>query len=334
MVHFLPGFAAVDGYEKSAGRFRKGRLTEARRYLNSREIRPFLIDWKQRVFDSIALDCKQVHDGARTRAIAAAGSGTNRDFLLALWGTEECLTANLGFGGKINHAAALAVEVLKLPIPHPIRLRQFICIGMNYRDHARELKMEFSVRPMLLAKASNAVNGRNQVVHVPHSCERLDFEVQLTVVIGNTCRSVQPANPMSRVAGFTCTNDISARDFQFTDGQWFRGKSCDGLVHLGPWLVTRANIPDHRALGIRCQLNGQVIQDSTETLFDIPPLVDFISEFLTLEPGDVNATGISPSVGFPRKPPLYLRDGDRVEVEIKDVGVLCNKTGRHGRLHD
>lgn len=308
---------------------------KAGRYLKNREIRPFFNDGKERVFDSSALGCKQVHSGVRSGTIVAVRSGTNRDFLLALPGTEQWLAANLGFGEKTNHAAALPAEVLKLSIPPPIRLRQFICVGMNYRDHARESKMEFPVRSLLIAKASNAVNGRNQVVHVPHSSQQLDFELQLTVVIGNTCRSVQAANAMSYVAGFTCTNDISARDFHFTEGQRFRGKSCDALAHLGPWLVTRANIPDHRALGIRCQLNGQVIPDSTtETLFDIPALVEFISASITLGPGDVNATGTPPSVGFPRKPPLYLRDGGRVEVKIKNVEVLCNKTWRHGRAHD
>jgi 2-keto-4-pentenoate hydratase/2-oxohepta-3-ene-1,7-dioic acid hydratase in catechol pathway len=299
-------------------------------------MRPLFIHWKERAFDSSALDYKQVHAEVRTGAMAAMRSGTNRDLLLALSGTGEWLVANLGFGEKTNHAAGLQAQILKLPIPPPIRRRQFICVRMNYRDHRRESKVKFPVRPVLLAKASNAVNEQKQLVDVPHSCQQLDFEMQLTVMVANTCGSVQAANALSCVAGFTCTNDISARDFQFTDGQWFRGKSCDGLSPLGgPWAVTRANISEQRALGIRCQINGQVMQDlTTENLFDTPALVEFISAFITLEPGDVNATCTPLSARFRRKPALYLRSGDRVEVEIKDVGVSCNKTRRHGRVHD
>lgn len=309
---------------------------KAGRYFNGSEIRPLLVDSKERILDWSAFDNRQASREVRTAAMAAVWSGSDMDFLTALPRIEEWLAANPGFGEKIHHSAVLPAEILKLPMPPPVRPRKLICVGLNYRDHARESKMELPSRPLLFAKTSNAVNGHNHVVHVPRCCEQLDFEAELAVVIGKTCRSVRAANAMSCVAGFTCTNDISARDFQFTDGQWFRGKSCDGFAPLGPCLVTRAAVPDHRALSVRCRLNGQVMQDSTteNLVFDVPALVEFISGFITLEPGDVIATGTPPGVGFARKPPLYLRDGDRVEVEIENVGLLCNKIQRDGAPHD
>lgn len=309
---------------------------KAGRYLRGSEIRPFFIDSEARALDWSALDCRRVPGEVRNPAMAAVRSGADRDLLLALPRIEEWLAANPSFSHESDHAALLPAEILRLPVPPPIRPQKFICVGLNYRDHARESKMELPVRPLLFAKTPNAVNGHNHAIRIPHFCGQLDFEAELAVVIGSTCQFVSAANAMSYVAGFTCANDISARDFQFADGQWFRGKSCDGFAPIGPWLVTPAEVSNHRSLRIRCRLNDRVMQDSTteNLVFDVPALVEFISTFMTLEPGDVIATGTPPGVGFARKPPVYLQDGDRVEIEIEKVGVLCNKIQRGGRSHD
>jgi 2-keto-4-pentenoate hydratase/2-oxohepta-3-ene-1,7-dioic acid hydratase in catechol pathway len=300
------------------------------RYFRGRETRPFFLDAKSRILDWSALDCKQVAARVRGRAQVALRSATDADFLSALPEIEEWLADNPGCLLETNHASELPAETLNRPMPPPVRPRNLICVGLNYRDHASESKMDLPVHPLLFSKTCNAIGGHNHIICIPDSCQELDFEAELAVVMGSTCRSVRAADAMSFVAGFTCINDISARDFQFSDGQWFRGKSCDGFAPLGPWLVTRDEIPDHRSLHIRCLLNGQVMQDSTtgNLVFDVPALIEFISTFITLEPGDVIATGTPPGVGFARKPPVYLRHGDRVEVEIERVGLLGNAVRR------
>ena len=309
---------------------------KAGRYFRGNEIRPFFLDSGVRIFDWSAFNSTRVAGRVRDRASAALHSGTDSDFLAALQEIEPWLAENPDFFRETSQAAELPATVLEQPLPPPVRPRKLICVGLNYRDHAMEAKMELPIRPLLFAKTSNAVNGHNHAIPIPDNCVQLDYEAELAVVMGGTCRSVRAADAMTFVAGYTCANDISARDFQFADGQWFRGKSCDGFAPIGPWLVTPAEIPDHRSLRIRCLLNGEVMQDSTTAnlVFDVPSLIEFISSFITLEAGDVIATGTPPGVGFARKPPVFLRDGDRVEIEIEKVGILRNKVISRGESND
>lgn len=306
------------------------------RYYRGNEIRPFFMDSGGRPFDWSVLNSVRVADRVRTLASAAMQSGTEHDFLAALQEIEPWLAENPVFFRETSQAAELPASMLKQHLPPPVHPQKLIYVGLNYKDHAKEAKMELPAKPLLFAKSSNAVNGHNQVIPIPKMCLQLDFEAELAVVISRTCREVRAADAMKYVAGYTCTNDISARDFQFADGQWFRGKSCDGFAPLGPVLVTPAEIPNHRSLRIRCLLNGEVMQDSsTENLiFDAPSIIEFTSSFITLEAGDIISTGTPPGVGFARNPPVFLRDGDRVEIEIEKVGILRNKVKSRGGSND
>jgi 2-keto-4-pentenoate hydratase/2-oxohepta-3-ene-1,7-dioic acid hydratase in catechol pathway len=158
----------------------------------------------------------------------------------------------------------------------------------------------------------------------------VDYEAELAVVIGRRCKSVSAADAMEQVFGYTNFNDISARDFQFADGQWQRGKSCDTFAPMGPFIATRDEIADPHGLPIRFRLNGETLQDSntSQLIFKVPELIEFISQSIALEPGDVIATGTPPGVGFARKPPIFMKEGDIAEVEIDGLGVLSNPVQR------
>jgi 2-keto-4-pentenoate hydratase/2-oxohepta-3-ene-1,7-dioic acid hydratase in catechol pathway len=152
----------------------------------------------------------------------------------------------------------------------------------------------------------------------------VDYEAELAVVVGRRAKNVSAARALDHVLGYTCFNDISARDFQFADGQWQRGKSCDTFAPMGPTIVTADEVPDPHKLSIKLVLNGQAMQDSNtdQFIFGIPELIEFLSQTITLEPGDVIATGTPPGVGFARKPPVFLKPGDNMEVVIESVGTL------------
>jgi 2-keto-4-pentenoate hydratase/2-oxohepta-3-ene-1,7-dioic acid hydratase in catechol pathway len=161
---------------------------------------------------------------------------------------------------------------------------------------------------------------------LPAVSTQVDFEAELAVVIGRRAKNVKAGDAMNYVFGYTNFNDVSARDFQFADGQWQRGKSCDTFAPMGPYIATADEIADPHALRIQFRLNGETMQDSTtaELIFRIPELIEFLSASITLEPGDVIATGTPPGVGFARKPPVFMKDGDVAEVEIEGLGVLIN----------
>ena len=212
---------------------------------------------------------------------------------------------------------------LLAPVPRPGKL---ICIGLNYRDHAAESKMAIPESPVVFSKFVTAVVGCEQPVILPPASVKSDYEAELAVVIGRRAKGVRREEAFDCVLGYTNFNDVSERGFQFTDGQWQRGKSCDTFAPMGPYLVTKDEIPDPHALSIRLRLNGQTMQDSNtqQLIFDIPELISFLSETITLEPGDVIATGTPPGVGFARQPPVFLRSGDVMEVEIEGLGILAN----------
>lgn len=209
------------------------------------------------------------------------------------------------------------------PVPRPGKL---ICIGLNYRDHAAESNMPIPERPVVFSKFTTAAAAPDQPVVIPATSAQVDYEAELAVVIGRRAKGVSGERALDYVLGYTNFNDVSARDFQFADGQWQRGKSCDTFAPMGPYIATTDEIPDPHNLSIRLRLNGQTMQDSNtdQLIFGVPALVAFLSETVTLEPGDVIATGTPPGVGFVRKPPVFLRPGDVMEVEIEKLGVLSN----------
>lgn len=209
------------------------------------------------------------------------------------------------------------------PVQRPGKL---ICIGLNYRDHAAESKMAIPERPVVFSKFSSSVIAPGEAVVLPRESTQVDYEAELAVVIGRRAKKVKAANALDYVLGYTCFNDVSARDFQFADGQWQRGKSCDTFAPMGPAIVTTDAVPDPGKLSIKLILNGQTMQDSNtnQLIFSVPELIEFLSQTITLEPGDVIATGTPAGVGFARKPPVFLQPGDKMEVVIERVGRLNN----------
>jgi len=222
-----------------------------------------------------------------------------------------------------GEAVALADVRLLAPVPRPGKV---IGIGLNYRDHAAESGKPIPTAPILFPKFANSVIGPGEAIVVPPETREPDYEAELGVVIGRTAYRVSQAEALSYVAGYTCVNDVSARDLQFESSQWMLGKAIDTFLPCGPWLVTTDEIPDPQALGIRLTLNGGELQSSStaQMVFGVAELVASLSRTMTLEPGDLIATGTPPGVGFARKPPIWLRDGDEVSVEIEGIGTLTN----------
>jgi 2-keto-4-pentenoate hydratase/2-oxohepta-3-ene-1,7-dioic acid hydratase in catechol pathway len=219
---------------------------------------------------------------------------------------------------------ALSAVTLLAPVPNPSKV---VAVGQNYMDHCLESGVEPPEQPILFTKFTTAIVGPGAEIRWdPALTDRVDYEVELAVVIGRTARRVSGDEALDYVAGYTVCNDVSARNLQFGDGQWVRGKSLDTFCPLGPWLVTRDEIPDPHVLAVRTTLNGEVMQDSTtaQLIFDVPQLIEFSSRAFTLLPGDVIVTGTPPGVGAFRDPPVFLRDGDAVTVEVEGIGQLTN----------
>jgi 2-keto-4-pentenoate hydratase/2-oxohepta-3-ene-1,7-dioic acid hydratase in catechol pathway len=210
-----------------------------------------------------------------------------------------------------------------LPIDRP---QKIVCVGLNYRDHAEEQGTDLPTAPLLFAKWPNALIGPGEPIVIPQASKKVDYEAELGVVIGARVRGVSSDDALEAVRGYLCLNDVSARDLQFSDGQWTRGKSPDTFCPIGPRLVPREEIADPQALGIRCRLNGEVMQDSTTAnmVFTVAEIVAYASETMTLEPGDLIATGTPAGVGVFRDPPVLLEDGDEVTIEIDGLGALTN----------
>ena len=209
------------------------------------------------------------------------------------------------------------------PVPRPGKI---ICIGLNYRDHAAESKMPIPEKPVIFSKFATAVIAPGEPVVLPSTSEQVDYEAELAVVIGRRAKHVSADRAYDYVLGYTAFNDVSARDFQFSDGQWQRGKSCDTFAPMGQTIVTTDTITDPHKLSIKLVLNGETMQDSNtdQLIFGVPALIEFLSQSMTLEPGDVIATGTPPGVGFARNPPVFLKPGDRMEVLIEGMGGLGN----------
>jgi 5-carboxymethyl-2-hydroxymuconate isomerase len=210
-----------------------------------------------------------------------------------------------------------------LPIERPGKI---ICVGLNYRDHAEEQGTALPEAPLLFAKWQNALIGPGDPIVIPPIVTKCDFEAELGVVIGERVRDASAENALEAVAGYICVNDVSARDLQFADGQWTRGKSPDTFCPVGPILVNRDEVPDPQALGIRAILNGETVQDSNTSnmVFGVAEVIAYVTRTITLEPGDLVATGTPAGVGAFRKPPLFMQPGDEITIEIEGLGSLTN----------
>jgi 2-keto-4-pentenoate hydratase/2-oxohepta-3-ene-1,7-dioic acid hydratase in catechol pathway len=213
--------------------------------------------------------------------------------------------------------------VIGPPVPRPGKI---ICIGLNYKDHAAESNMPVPKSPISFSKYVTSVIGPDRPVRLPAVSQQVDYEAEMAIVIGRRAKHVPLERAFDHVLGYMNLNDVSARDLQFADGQWQRGKACDTFAPMGPFILTREAAGDPHALRIRCRVNGQTLQDSNtnQLVFGVDALVSFLSQTVTLEPGDVIATGTPPGVGFARKPPIFLKPGDIVEIEVEGLGVLSN----------
>jgi acylpyruvate hydrolase len=212
---------------------------------------------------------------------------------------------------------------LHAPINDP---GKFICIGLNYRDHAEEANQPIPKEPPIFAKWSNAIIDPGEPILKPRGSNQLDWEVELGVVIGRTARFVPRDKALDCVAGYTIINDVSARDFQFIGSQWMAGKIPESFAPVGPYIADRSEIPDPHVLELRLWVNGKQMQSgNTKTfIFDVRYIVSYLSNLMTLSPGDLIATGTPPGVGFARKPPVFLQPGDTCRLEITGLGQIEN----------
>ncbi|MFT5390115.1 MAG: 2-keto-4-pentenoate hydratase/2-oxohepta-3-ene-1,7-dioic acid hydratase in catechol pathway [Gammaproteobacteria bacterium] len=200
---------------------------------------------------------------------------------------------------------------------------KLVCVGLNYSDHAAESNMPVPAEPILFMKATSAINGPNDPVIIPRKSEKTDWEVELGIVIGKRAQYVDEANALDFVAGYCVVNDVSERFFQLeSTGQWTKGKSADTFAPIGPWMVTKDEVADPQALGMWLDVNGKRYQNgSTATMiFGVKTLVSYISQYMTLEPGDIIPTGTPPGVGQGQNPPKFLRPGDNVRLGIEGLG--------------
>ncbi len=271
-------------------------------------------------------------------------AGAERPGLLDAAGTVRDLSALLG---EID-GAALSGEALERlrqvdparlpPVPAPGRIGpcvagvgKFVAIGLNYADHAAEAGQPVPSEPIVFFKATSCISGPDDPVPIPRGCGKLDYEVELGVVVGERAQYVDEAAALDHVAGYCVVNDVSARDFQLErGGQWVKGKSHDGFGPLGPWLVTRDEVPDPQNLRLWLEVDGARRQDGTTAtmVFGVAHLVSYLSRFMTLHPGDVIATGTPPGVGLGMKPPTFLQPGQTLRLGIDGLGTQTQTVQR------
>ncbi|PWC49553.1 fumarylacetoacetate hydrolase family protein [Azospirillum sp. TSA6c] len=262
--------------------------------------------------------------------------GAEKPGLLDAQGRIRDLSAHVGdIAGRwllpegLAEIAALPVDSLPL-VDASIRLGpcvagtgKFVCIGLNYSDHAAETGATVPSEPVIFMKATSTIQGPDDPVEIPRGSTKTDWEVELGAVIGKTAKYVSEAEALDHVAGYCVVNDLSEREFQIErQGQWTKGKSCDTFGPIGPWLVTKDEVPDPQALDMWLEVNGHRYQNgSTRTMvYGVAHIVSYLSQFMSLHPGDVISTGTPPGVGLGLKPPTYLKPGDRIELEIQGLG--------------
>lgn len=249
--------------------------------------------------------------------------GNMRDYIYNL---ASCVIDRKDIEQQIEHAAVIyQLDEVKLlsPLTNPEKI---ICIGLNYYDHVIESKMEVPKKPVLFPKYNNCIVGNDDSVLIPEEVEQCDYEVELAFVIGKTAKQVKLEDAMDYVFGYTVLNDVSARDIQLNEPQWTRGKTIDTFAPIGPWIVTADELSNPHQLSISLTLNGNVMQDSNtkELIFNVPYLISFLSNTITLQPGDIISTGTPPGVGMGKKPQVWLKHGDVTEATIEGIGTLRN----------
>lgn len=257
--------------------------------------------------------------------LAAADPSLPTSLLALLQAGDAAVARAARVAEEAAASRPLAATRLAAPIPWPSKV---LAIGRNYKAHAAETGSDLPTSPIVFPKFTTSISGPGAPITWDSSViNQIDYEGELCVVVGKTAKGVTGANALDYVAGYMCGNDVSARDLQFANGgQWGLGKSPDTFCPLGPWLVTKDEIPNPNALGIRTYLNGQVMQESnTENMiFDVPTIIAFITRTMTLLPGDVIMTGTPDGVGMARKPQVWLKPGDTVVIEIDGIGRLEN----------
>ena len=258
------------------------------------------------------------------RVISLAGAGySDLTTLMALGDEGRSRVENWVFNPPPEAVSALSEVRLLAPVPQPKKL---ICVGLNYRDHAIESKMEIPKVPTIFNKFATSVIGPGDNIVLPAASSQPDYEAEFAFVIGRGGRHIPAARWRDHVFGYTIVNDVSARDVQLATTQWLMGKTFDTFAPIGPWIVSADDIDDPHALDISMTIGGEVLQNSNtrELIFKIPDLVEFLSRVFTLEPGDIVSTGTPSGVGFARKPPRYLRAGDECVVKVQGIGELRN----------
>ncbi len=257
-------------------------------------------------------------DGHETtiRHLLAAGPVTVREVFKQ---AHDALDAGPDAPGVFQ---AASVE-LGPPVPDPDKI---ICIGLNYADHANEAGLARTEVPVFFAKFRNSLIGPTSPILLPHVSSQIDYEGELAVIIGTRCKEVSDQEALQYVAGYTIMNDVSARDLQMQTSQWTAGKALDTFAPMGPGIVLTSDIPNPQTLTLTTRVNGQVVQHASTAnmIFSVATLISFLSSLMTLEPGDIIATGTPSGVGFKRTPPLFLHEGDVTEVEIEGIGQLRN----------
>lgn len=276
-----------------------------------------------------------VHDGFQRIGIEVSNNGDIVDVSAIDSTIPKDTRSFLQQGEKALTAAASAVESgkcrikrddvkLKAPIDNPEKI---ICLGMNYVDHCLEQNVPIPEQPILFFKLANAIIGQGEPIILPDIVEKLDYEVEMAIIIGKTGNNFKEDEAMEYVFGYTVAHDVSSRDWQVrNNGLWSLGKTFDTFCPLGPAIVTKDSLSDPHKLGIRSRVNGKTMQDSNtdKMIFKTASAVSYISQFMTLKPGDVILTGTPPGVGCFKNPPVFLKKGDTVEVEIDEIGCLSN----------
>jgi 2-keto-4-pentenoate hydratase/2-oxohepta-3-ene-1,7-dioic acid hydratase in catechol pathway len=254
----------------------------------------------------------------------------DRKILFGAYNQDRPAQATLIEGDIWGHYKITSREVAIKKILAPLVPLNILALGINYKKHGDETAMSYPEQPILFLKATNSIAGPDAPIILPAAGpDCVDYEAELAVIIGRKAKNIKPAEVMDCIFGYTCANDVSARDWQFDKqkGQWARGKSFDTFCPLGPWIVSKEVIADADDLGIRAILNGQTVQESrtAQMIFNISEIVSNLSRSMTLLPGTVILTGTPDGVGFTRNPPLFLQDGDVISVEIEKIGTLSNK---------
>lgn len=251
--------------------------------------------------------------------------GRGRKYWSALSVITQDLARSMRSNKKIkNLFTPLASARLRAPIQRPGKI---VCVGLNYADHAREQGIEAPTFPTLFLKSVNTISGPGAPIVMPPNSTQVDYEAEFAVVIGKGGRRIQEDHAYDHVAGYMNLNDVTARDMQHGDKQWFRGKSCDTFAPTGPWILTADEVSDPHNLRISLTLNGQTMQDSNTSnlIHKVPFLISYLSQSLTWDTGDILTTGTPSGVGVFRKPPIFLNAGDTVSATVEGLGTLTNK---------